>query len=115
MLDEFKEFLRGPEGLKITRGFEGCREITITWDEEASNAMDIHQRWTTNAFFKDKHNFREETRRVEHFAAEALIKMKKLSRQKKHKMETVSSYGIFPAANQNIVVLPDVKSKAEKM
>ena len=64
---------------------------------------------STNAFIEDGSNFRDETRSVDYFAAEALQKMKKLSMQKKRKTDALSSYGFYSSRKSKQVCTPERK------
>ena len=52
LLDEFKEWCRGDTGLKVTRGFKGCRSVEVSADHEKPNTLHLYCHWAS----KDDHN-----------------------------------------------------------
>jgi hypothetical protein len=47
VLEAFQEFLRSENGLKVTRGFKGCRNITAFADAADPYTLHLTELWTS--------------------------------------------------------------------
>ena len=61
LMTEFKEFMKGENGLIKTRGFAGCREITCSIGGEENNIFQVSEKWTSKAEFEAYSAWRGET------------------------------------------------------
>ena len=63
LVGEFKEWLTGENGVKVTRGYKGAREITVCWgaEEGKENVVTIFERWDKKSSFEAYFAWRGET------------------------------------------------------
>ena len=58
---EFLELLNGPEGLQITRDFEGCISIECYDDQDNENSLVLIQEWVDRESHENYINMRKDT------------------------------------------------------
>ena len=58
---EFLELLHGPEGLQLTREFEGCISIDCYDDQDDENSLVLIQEWDSRENHENYLNMRKDT------------------------------------------------------
>ena len=58
---EFEELLKGPQGLKVTREFEGCISIKSYDDQDDPNNLILVQEWKSRSNHEAYLNMRKDT------------------------------------------------------
>lgn len=51
LMDEFIEWLSGENGIRITRGFDGCLELVVYKDQSNANRLFIYERWVSKKHY----------------------------------------------------------------